>query len=136
RDPVQHQVAPERLSHAADRDHFRPNFFSRRPTRMISGTHITRYQTATSVKISVFLNVDDAISLPWKESSATVMIEVCDVSLSSMMQVLPYGGSAILNACGNTTRQRMSTRLIPSDWAASTCPGSTASIPARNTSAM
>src|ERR1700682_4242710 len=89
RDPVQYEVAPERLAHAADRDHFRPNFFSSRPTRRISGTHIARYQTATSVKISVFLNVEDAISLPWKERSATVMIEVCDVSFSSMMQVLP-----------------------------------------------
>src|SRR6202171_244081 len=136
RDSVQYEVAPERLAHAVDRDHLRPNFFSSRPTRRISGTHIARYHTATSVKISVFLNVDDAISLPWNESSATVMIEVCDVSFSSMMQVLPYGGSEILNACGNTTRQRMSARPIPRDWAASTCPGSTASMPARNTSAM
>src|SRR2546429_9238942 len=49
RDPVQHEVGPERLAHAPDRDHFVPNFFSSLPTSRISGTHITRYQTATSV---------------------------------------------------------------------------------------
>src|ERR1043165_845491 len=132
---VEDKVLPERFAHAADRDHFRPNLFSSRPTRRINGTHMARYQIATSVNTSVFLNVDDAISFPAKESSATVMIEACDVSFSSMMQVLPYGGNAILNACGHTTRQRMSARPMPSDWTASTCPGSTASIPERNTSA-
>ena len=56
---------------------------------MISGTHIARYISATSVNTSVFLKVDEAISLPWNDSSATVMIEACDVSFSSMTQVLP-----------------------------------------------
>ena len=63
--------------------------FSSRPTMMISGTHIARYISATSVNTSVFLKVDEAISLPWNDSSATVIIEACDVSFSSITQVLP-----------------------------------------------
>src|SRR6202035_247178 len=62
RDAVEHEIVAERLSHLAKEYHFRPNFSSRRATMRIKGTHITRYQIATIVKISVFLNVDDAIS--------------------------------------------------------------------------
>ena len=51
--------------------------------------HISKYISATSVNTSVFLKLDEAISLPWNDSSATVMIEACEVSLSSITQVLP-----------------------------------------------
>ena len=50
---------------------------------------MVRYIRATSVNTLVFLNVEEAISLPCNASSATVMVEACEESFNSMIMMLP-----------------------------------------------
>lgn len=63
------------------------------------------------------------------------MVDTSDESLSIITSVLPYGGSAMRNACGRITRRMISAPRMPIACAASRWPGSTASMPARKFSA-
>ena len=52
------------------------------------------------------------------------------------MNSLPVGGTMTRMAWGSTMRRIVSIGVIPSAWAASTCPSSTEMMPARTISAM
>ena len=41
------------------------------------------------VSTLVYLKVEDAMSLPFRASSATVMVEACEESFSIMIMMLP-----------------------------------------------
>ncbi|KAG1077313.1 hypothetical protein G6F40_017119 [Rhizopus arrhizus] len=74
-DALEHLKRAEALADSFELDHFVALLFSRCRTSRISGTHITRYISATSENTVAFLNVETAISLPCRASSATVMVE-------------------------------------------------------------
>ncbi len=59
-----------------------------------------------------------------------------EVAFTMLITWLPVGGTMNRMACGTTIRRSVRDRLMPSAAAASDCPGSTASIPARMISAM
>src|SRR5882672_12436994 len=105
RDALQHLDLAKTLVNVGELDHFWPARFSKWRTRRMSGMLMVRYIRATSVNTLVFLKVEDAISLPCSASSATVMVEACDESFSSMIMMLPEGGSTMRTACGSTTRR-------------------------------
>src|SRR5690606_10084250 len=90
-DALEHLQRAEALVQALQADHAHRFTlrFSRCRTSRISGTHITRYISATSVNTVEFLNVDTAIILPCSASSATVMVDACDESFSIMIMMLP-----------------------------------------------
>jgi hypothetical protein len=60
-----------------------------------------------------------------------LITEQTDVSLNSAMKSFTTGGSTSRNARGTTTRRSASGRDMPSDSAASSCPGGNACSPAR-----
>ena len=66
--------------------------------------------------------------------SMTPMTDSTDESLMLMMNSLPMAGMEFLTACGNTTFRMACHAVMPSERAASICPGSTPLIPARSTS--
>src|SRR6202035_2497141 len=134
-DALQHLDPAKTLVDVAELDHLRSARFSRCRTSRMSGMLMVRYIRATSVNTLVFLNVEEAISLPCKASSATVMVEACEESFNSMIMMLPKGGSTMRTACGSTTRRMVSHQPMPMVWAASICPLSIASMPARKFSA-
>src|ERR1700689_4126210 len=88
-DALEHLDRAKALVDIAELDHRRLARFSRWRTSRISGMLMVRYISATSVNTLVFLNVEEAISLPCKASSATVMVEACEESFNSMIMMLP-----------------------------------------------
>src|SRR6185436_14137035 len=88
-DSLQHLDLAKALVDVLQLDHFRFAFFSKCRTSRMSGMLMVRYISATRVKTLVFLKVDDAISLPCRASSATVMVEACEESFSIMIITLP-----------------------------------------------
>src|SRR5882724_448405 len=88
-DALEHFERTEALVNVAKFDHRLFALFSKWRTSRMSGMLMVRYIRATSVNTLVFLKVEDAISLPCSASSATVMVEACEESFSSMIMILP-----------------------------------------------
>src|SRR5689334_7741182 len=88
RDSLEHLDLAKALVDVLELDHFRLAFFSKCRTSRISGMLMVRYISATSVNTLVFLKVEEAISLPCSASSATVIVEACEESFSSMIMML------------------------------------------------
>src|ERR1700675_2875004 len=86
---LEHLNRTEALMNIAKLDHRRFARVSRCRTSRMSGMLMVRYMRATSVNTLVFLNVEEAISLPCSASSATVMVEACDESFKSIIMMLP-----------------------------------------------
>ena len=84
-----------------------------------------------TVKMVMWRKLVAARIWPSNISSRMVRIDSSDVSLNSPMNMLPIGGMMMRTACGKMTRRITWTRDIPMASAASVCPRSTASIPAR-----
>src|SRR5439155_27002624 len=88
-DSLEHLDLAKALVDVLELDHFRFAFFSKCRTSRMSGMLMVRYISATSVNTLVFLKVEEAISLPCSASSATVIVEACEESFSSMIMMLP-----------------------------------------------
>ena len=91
---------------------------------------------ATTSSSSKTRNVAETSVFVLSRSSCTPITLTSDVFLSIELNSLPSGGMTNRAACGSTTRRIDFAYVIPSDFAASACPGSTDRIPARMISDM
>ena len=97
---------------------------------------MTRYQMQATISSGIGLYRRVAIAVVANcSSSVNGTALTSDVVFSMPMNSLPVGGMMMRMACGSTMRRMISVRFMPRAFAASVCPGSTASRPARTISA-
>ena len=108
-------------------------------TQRHSGSVMIRYPTAamsSGVAPAVWETMSRAKVVSSRSPSAMPAMKSSEVSLMMMTNSLVSGGVMIRKACGSTTEIIVQVGLMPSDFAASTCPFGTAWMPARMVSAM